>query len=219
MGLSRLVGGWRSRLLSMRMLLDATTKVDDEELRGVTPTAESRGTTERRIRAGWARTRPRRTAVVARTWTSDAKSAREGSASRPRRVGVVFVPRRRGKGGGRCWSEPIEGLRNARMRRPELPFTKHPGGMRTNGGCKCLFEAVRDVQDRRDIQRLIQWKMTKSRLRAPKWPWKREVEPETVIAMRECLSVAWRDSVGAQADHGTVRCHRRSGAATRPRRE
>lgn len=37
------------------------------------------------------------------------------------------------------------------------PFTQHRGGMRTNGGCKCLYEAIPDVPKRRDIQRLVQW--------------------------------------------------------------
>jgi hypothetical protein len=64
-------------------------------------------------------------------------------------------------------SEPIEGLETLGCADRNCPFTKHLGGMRTNGGCKCLFEAVRDVQDRRDIQRLIQWKDDEiSRLRA-----------------------------------------------------
>lgn len=37
------------------------------------------------------------------------------------------------------------------------PFTSHRGGMRTNGGCKCLCEAIPDVPKRRDVERLIRW--------------------------------------------------------------
>ena len=94
-------------------------------------------------------------------------------------------------------SEPIEGLETLGCADRNCPFTKHLGGMRTNGGCKCLFEAVRDVQDRRDIQRLIQWKDDEiSRLRAEVARLEAgRLKPETVIAARECLSVAWRDSV------------------------
>ena len=42
-------------------------------------------------------------------------------------------------------SEPIEGLETLGCADRNCPFTKHLGGMRTNGGCKCLFEAVRDA--------------------------------------------------------------------------
>ena len=89
-------------------------------------------------------------------------------------------------------SEPIEGLETLGCADRNCPFTKHLGGMRTNGGCKCLFEAVRDVQDRRDIQRLIQWKDDEiSRLRAEVARLEAgRLKPETVSVIQAHLSHA-----------------------------
>ena len=95
------------------------------------------------------------------------------------------------------------------------PFTKHLGGMvRTNGGCKCLFpkRSVTALQDRRDIQRLIQWKDDEISASAPKRPGsKREVEAGDGPPRANACPSHGEIRVGHQADRGTVRCHRRSG--------
>lgn len=99
-------------------------------------------------------------------------------------------------------SEPIEGLETLGCADRNCPFTKHLGGMRTNGGCKCLFEAVRDVQDRRDIQRLIQWKddeITRlldenERLKAAR------LKPETAFELRALLMAIPTDDYEAEFD-------------------
>lgn len=94
-------------------------------------------------------------------------------------------------------SEPIEGLETLGCADRNCPFTKHLGGMRTNGGCKCLFEAVRDVQDRRDIQRLIQWKDDEiARLRAENEKIRAaRLRPETVEIVRRALDFYYGKSM------------------------
>lgn len=103
-------------------------------------------------------------------------------------------------------SEPIEGLETLGCADRNCPFTKHLGGMRTNGGCKCLFEAVRDVQDRRDIQRLIQWKddeITRlldenERLKAAR------LRPETVNFIRHEMFLQWNHPEDADEEVDAV---------------
>ena len=106
-------------------------------------------------------------------------------------------------------SEPIEGLETLGCADRNCPFTKHLGGMRTNGGCKCLFEAVRDVQDRRDIQRLIQWKDDEiSRLRAEVARLEAgRLKPETVRALRKTLLNCGDWNAGAESLADLDRCY------------
>lgn len=54
-------------------------------------------------------------------------------------------------------AEPIPNLETLGCHDSACPFTKHLGGMRTNGGCKCLYEAIPDVPKRRDVERLVRW--------------------------------------------------------------
>lgn len=54
-------------------------------------------------------------------------------------------------------ADPIEGLEMLGCWDGACPFTRHLGGMRTNGGCRCLYDAIPDVPKRRDIERLMRW--------------------------------------------------------------
>lgn len=104
--------------------------------------------------------------------------------------------------------EPIEGLETLGCADGSCPFTRHRGGMRTNGGCKCLHDAVRDVQARRDVERLLRWKDAEiARLRALVEA-AEEMRAEVEKLRAELDEVAGHRCAYAQGAHGIAGCGR-----------